>query len=158
MKCVTATAILLLAVFWLSNGAHAQVVVVGPDGKTGPPPSTPEFCSQVEPIRPNLKLRDDTNVRGHVSDETMAPFKHSPVELRRFISETKQVAVKKVSTDGDGNFDLGVVKRGDYRLLLSSSRAFKQAEKLECWSKNCTLDAALVANPSDQLTAQCPIR
>jgi hypothetical protein len=148
----------LLAVFFLSSGAHGQTVVVGPDGKTEPPPSTPEFCSQVEPIRPNLKLRDDTNVRGHVSDETTAPFKHSPVELRRFISETKQVTVKKASTDSDGNFDLGLVKRGDYRLLLSPSRAFKQAEKLECWSKKCTLDAALIANPTDQIAEHCPIR
>jgi hypothetical protein len=66
--------------------------------------------------------------------------------------------VKKASTDGDGNFDLGVVKRGDYRLLLSPNRAFKQAEKLKCWSKDCTLDVVLIGDPTDQLTANCPIR
>jgi hypothetical protein len=119
---------------------------------------TPEYCSQVEPIRPNLKLSDDTNVRGHVTDETTAPFKHSPVELRRFISETKQVIVKTVSTDADGNFDLGVVKRGDYRLLLSPHRGFKQPAKLECRSQPCTLETALIANPTDALAAGCPIR
>lgn len=68
------------------------------------------------------------------------------------------MAVKKASTDSDGNFDLGLVRRGDYRLLLSPSRAFKQAEKLECWSKKCTLDTALIANPTDQIAEHCPIR
>jgi hypothetical protein len=158
MECTGATAILFLFVLRLLPGAHGQVVVLEPDGKSGPPHSTPEYCSQVEPIRPNLKLSDDTNVRVHVTDETTAPFKHSPVELRRFISETKQVIVKKVSTDGDGNFDLGVVKRGDYRLLLSPHRGFKQPAKMECWSQHCTLETVLIANPTDALAAGCPIR
>jgi hypothetical protein len=34
------------------------------------------------------------------------------------------------STDADGKFDLGTVKRGEYRLLLSPHRGFKQPEKL----------------------------
>jgi len=156
MKRAIVNASLLLS--WLLIGAHGQVVIVGTDGKSGPPLATPEYCSQVEPIRPNLKLSEDTSVRGHVTDQTTAPFRNSPIELRRFLSETKQVTVKKVFTDGDGNFDLGVVKRGDYRLLLSPHRGFQQPEKLECRSKNCTLEAILIVNPTDQLAANCPIR
>jgi hypothetical protein len=158
MKCATATAILSVLTFSLLNGTHSQVVAAGPDGKSGPPPSSPDYCSQIEPIRPNLKLRDDTTVRGHVTDQTTAPLQHSPAELRRFISQTKQVTVKKISTDGDGNFDLGLVKRGDYRLLLSPHRGFKQPAKLECWSGHCTLDVVLIVNPTDALGAGCPIR
>jgi len=156
MKHAISTASLLLGL--LLDGVNGQVVVVGTDGKSGLPLATSEYCSQVEPLQPNLKLTVDTSVRGHVTDQTSEPFRNSPIELRHFISETKQVSVKKVSTDGDGNFDLGVVKRGDYRLLLSPNRGFKQPVKLECWSKDCTLDVVLIGDPTDQLTANCPIR
>jgi hypothetical protein len=156
MKHATATASLLLGL--LLEGANGQVVVVGADGKSGPPSATSEYCSQVEPLQPNLKLNVDTSVRGHVTDQTSEPFRNSPIELRHFISETKQVSVKKVSTDGDGNFDLRVVKRGDYRLVLSPNRGFKQPAKLECWPKDCTLYVVLIGNPTDQLAATCPIR
>jgi hypothetical protein len=66
------------------------------------------------------------------------------------------VTVKKVSTDADGKFDLGLVKHGDYRLLLSPHRGVKQPEKLEC--SLTILDAVLVVNPTDGPAAGCPIR
>jgi 5-hydroxyisourate hydrolase-like protein (transthyretin family) len=97
-------------------------------------------------------------VQGRVTDQTKAPLKNSPVELRRFLSEAKQEKVKKLATDADGKFNLGTLKRGEYRLLLSPHRGFKQPEKLECWSNNCTLDAVLIVNPTDQLASSCPIR
>ena len=156
MKHAIATASLLLGL--LLDGANGQVVVVGADGKSGLPLATSEYCSQVEPLQPNLKLSVDTSVRGRVTDQTTAPLRNSAIELKRFVSETKQVSLKKGSTDGDGNFDLGVAKRGDYRLLLSPNRAFKQALKLECRSKDCTLDVILMVNPTDQLAAHCTIR
>ena len=88
-----------------------------------------------------------------------SPFQNSLIELRRFISERKQVTVKKVSTDADGKFDLGLVKHGGYRLLLSPHPGFKQPEKLECSStRACTVDAVLIANPTDGSAAGCPIR
>ena len=141
------------------GAAQAQVVVVGQDGKNGPPLGSPEYCAGVEPLRPNLVLTIDTTVQGRVTDQTKAPFKNSPVELRRFISEFKQQSVKKLSTDADGKFDLGTVKRGKYRLLLSPDRGFKQPEELECWqTSKCTLDTVLIVNPTDQLANSCPIR
>ena len=120
---------------------------------------TPEYCSQVEQIHPNFSPAKDVVVRGRITDQTTAPFQSSPIELRRFISERKQVTVKKVSTDADGKFDLGLVKAGDYRLLLSPHRGFKQPEKLECSRiTDCTIDAVLVGNPTDGPAAGCPIR
>ena len=155
MKCASATFFLL----WLFAGsAYCQVVVTGPDGRSGPPPNNAEYCAAVEPLRPNLVRTADTNVRGRVTDQTTAPLKNSRIELRRFISAAKQVVVKQSSTDADGKFDLGMVRQGQYRLLLSPHRGFKQPEKLECGSHDCALGAILMANPTDQLAASCPIR
>jgi hypothetical protein len=126
---------------------------------TAPPTAaTSAYCSQVEHIRPNLELPEDTTVRGHIADQTGEPFRYSPIELRQFVSESEQITVNKVSTNGDGTFDLGVVKRGDYRLLLSPHRGFKQPAKLECWQKDCTLDTVLIVNPTDEPGAGCPVR
>jgi hypothetical protein len=94
-----------------------------------------------------------------MTEQTTAPFQNSPIEPRCFILERKQVTVRKVSTDSDGKFDLGLVKRGDYRSLLSPNRELKQPEKLKCFSpRDCTLDAALVANLTDGPAAGCPVR
>ena len=131
-----------------------QLVSIGPEHA-----SLKEYCQSVEPLRPNLVLKEDTQIFGRLTDQTKAPFQKTAIELRRFISPGKQVFLKKFSTDGEGYFDLGVIKRGNYRLLLSSSRGFKQPETLECWGKKkCTLDTVLIVNPTDLPTAPCPIR
>ena len=147
------TAAAVLALSWFICGAQGQVA------EGGASRATPEYCSQVELIHPNFTPAEDVLVRGRITDQTTAPFQNSPIELRRFISERKQVTVKKVSTDADGKFDLGLVKHGDYRLLLSPHRGFKQPKKLECSStRDCTVDAVLIANPTDGSAAGCPIR
>jgi hypothetical protein len=138
--------------------ANTQVVVIGKDGKAGPPPGDPEYCEWVEPLRPNLVLKEDAIVRGRVTDQTTAPLTNSPIELRRFISESKQETIKKVSTDSDGKFSLGKVKRGEYRLLLSPHRGFQQPAKLECSSTSCAFETILIINPTDQFASSCPIR
>lgn len=145
-------AAVILALSWFVSGAQGQVV------EGGVSRVTPEYCSQ-EPIQPNFTPAEDVVVRGRITDQTTAPLQNSPIELRRFISERKQVTVKKVSTDTDGKFDLGLVKHGDYRLLLSPHRGFKQPEKLECSStRPCTVEAVLLVNPTDGPAAGCPIR
>jgi hypothetical protein len=153
---VASVTLFLLCLF--AGAAHTQVVVIGPGGKSGPPPGDSEYCAAVEPLRPNLVLKVDTTVRGRLTDQSTASLKASPIELRRFISATKQQTVKKLLTDADGKFDLGVVKRGEYRLLLSPHRGFKQPEKLECSSSECALETVLIVSPSDQLASSCPIR
>src|ERR1700730_170893 len=146
-------AVAVLALSWFVSGAQGQVV------EGGVSRVTPEYCSQVEPIHPNFTPAEVVVVRGRITVLTTAPFRNSSIELRRFISERKQVTVKKVSTDADGKFDLGLVKHGDYRLLLSPHRGFKQPEKLECSStSDCTVDAVLIANPTDGPAAGCPVR
>jgi hypothetical protein len=152
MKVSVITVVSLLGL--LASG-YGQVVVI----ESGPPPATREYCLSMETLAPNLKLAQDTAVRGKISDQANAPLTHSPVELRRFISESKQVTVKKVLTDDGGNFDLGEVKQGPYCLLLSPHRGFKQPTHLECGeAKACTLDTVLIVSPTDQFVTQCPIR
>jgi hypothetical protein len=144
----------LCSTAWL---ATAQTVLVGTDGKVSLPSRDLE-CLRLEVVRPNLTLDADTRIHGTIVDQTKAPFLKSPIELRRYISESEQVMVKKVRTDDKGNFDLGKVKSGAYRLLLSPGRGFAQPEKLNCTAKKCSLDVVLVVNPTDSITAACPIR
>ena len=152
VKCTLIVPTLILVC--LTSGADAQVITIGPSKGSNPK----AYCEEVEPLAPNLVLKQDTRMTGRITDQTRDPFGRSAIELRRFITSRKQVSVKKVSTDDEGNFSVGVVMRGKYRLLLSPSRAFKQPEKLECTLKECTLNSMLIVNPTDQLTTNCPIR
>ena len=95
------TAAAVLALAWFINGAQGQVQVV----EGGVSRVSARVLSQVEPIDPNFTPAEDVVVRGRINDQTTAPFQNSPIELRRFISERKQVTVKEVSTDADGKFD-----------------------------------------------------
>jgi hypothetical protein len=81
------------------------------------------------------------------------------MELRKYISQRKQLTVQIISTNGDGRFDLGIVKPGSYRLLASPNRGFKQPSALQCQGgKECEVRITLIANPTDELGASCPIR
>ena len=149
------------AFFWcLASGVflHGQTVILDSNGKRYPLPSTAQECSLLETLKPNLALTSDTDIQGTVRDQTKAPFSNSPIQLRKYVSQTKQMLVKTVQTDAQGNFDLGIVKAGDYRLLPSSHRGYAQPEKLECPASECKLNVTLVVNPSDLVTSHCPIR
>jgi hypothetical protein len=131
--------------------AFAQVVQIGP--------TDPDYCYRIEKIQPNLELRGEAHVFGSVRDQTTAPLKNLPVELRKYISQRKQINLRVVSTDGTGHFDLGIVKPGAYRLLASPHRGFKQPSALQCQKGNrCNLEITLEVNPTDRLDASCPIR
>ena len=122
-------------------------------------PINPNFCATAEHIAPNLKLDQTTRVKGRVVDQTGAPFKKSRVELRKYMSEKRQIAMKTVLTDEDGRFQLGSIKSGKYRLLPSPSRAFRQPELLDCPNRpDCQLNITLVVNPTDLPESNCPIR
>jgi hypothetical protein len=123
----------------------------------GAPAKPSEYCL-AEHISPNLELEKDTRIHGRITDTTGVPLRYSRIELRRFISEPEQITVESLVTDDHGRFNLGVVKKGSYRLLLSPNRGFKQAEKLKCLQKDCTLDTELMLNPTDMPGAGCPIR
>jgi hypothetical protein len=117
-----------------------------------------EKLCKSEKVEPNLVLREPTHVNGHVTDIEGVPLKKSQVELRRYLSKEKQVSLRTVTTDDNGNFDLGTVEKGEYRLLASPNRIFQQPPKLECPEKNCQLNMALQINATDQPESACPIR
>src|SRR5215831_9702276 len=108
----------------LTGRAHSQVVQIGPPD--------PHFCDKIERIKPNLIIKTKTRVSGQITDEANAPFRQSMVELRRYLSAVKQVPLRRVKTDDDGAFDLGIVGPGDFRLLASPTRTFKQPDSLVC--------------------------
>jgi hypothetical protein len=141
----------VLIVAMLAGPSFAQVVLLGPEN--------PNYCYEVEKIRPNLKLRDPVHIVGTIRDQTTAPFKNSRVELRNYVSQRKQVSLGVVSTDDDGHFDLGTVKPGKYRLLASPNRGFQQPSILRCQNgPECDLKITLIVNPTDQPESICPIR
>lgn len=140
----------LVAVFLVSP-AFTQLVHTGPVDR--------DYCYRIENIRPNLLLHEEAHLVGSVRDQTNAPFQSSPVELRKYISQRKQVTVRVTLTDRTGHFDLGAVKPGTYRLLASHTRAFKQPSALQCPNgASCDLEITLIANPTDEPDASCPIR
>ena len=85
---------------------------------------------------------------------------NSPVELRKYVSQSKQVSLKKVPTDTYGRFDLGTVKPGKYRLLTFPTRAFRQPSNLECpvGESTCNLKIAIKVNATDLPDSVCPIQ
>jgi carboxypeptidase family protein len=135
----------------LAGFGSAQLVQIGTDDR--------HYCEKVEYIKANLHISSSLQLSGHVQDETGTPFKNSRVELRHYVSEVRQVRAANTQTDDNGDFHLGNVSKGDYRLLASPTRAFQQP--VESWCKSssqCFLRITLMANPTDLPASQCPIR
>ena len=130
--------------------AFAQVVFVGkqPDK---------DYCYRLETIQPNLKLRESTRILGRVTDIMGAPLAKSRLELRKYISQRKQITVRMTATDEKGYFDLGTVAAGKYRFLASPNRGFQQPTNLECSGTKCELNIALQVNITDTPISVCPI-
>ena len=142
-----ATAIVMLTAI----AASGQLVQFGSND--------PGYCLSVEHVKPNLNLSDPVQLKGRVVDQTGAPFKNTPVELRSYVSEVQQISVRRVMTDSNGNFNFGLVAKGKYRLLPSSTRWFRQPDKLDCYTHDkCSLDITLQTNGTDLPDSQCPIR
>jgi len=142
--------LLVLSTVMIAPGLPGQLVQTGP--------SDPNYCEKVEPLTPNLRVSEITRISGTVVDMSGAPFKLSRVELRLYISAKQQSSVKTVITDEHGQFDLGRVEPGQYRLLASATRAFAQPQSLTCTAKECKLDLNLQANSTDLPASVCPIR
>jgi hypothetical protein len=136
--------------------AYGQCVFIGEPPK--------DWCYKAEIIQPNLVLSESVHVSGRIFIAGTglmpgeAPLNNSRVELRRYISKRKQIAVKVVTTDGKGYFDLGPVGAGKYRLLASPNRQFQQPADLKCSGDKCELDIGVTMNPTDQCLDACPIR
>lgn len=125
----------------------------------GGAPSTLPVCERSERIKPNLVLDENVELEGRIRNANGDPLQGSTVELRSYENESKQSFVKKVTTDDDGYFNLGLIPKGRYRLLASSTRAFKQVDRLECGTgSRCILPIVLEAERTDSPLAQCPVR
>ena len=86
-------AILCLSV--AATVARCQLVYVGSG------PTDPHYCEKLK-VDPNLLINQDAKISGRLVDQSGAAFENSPVELRLYISPTKQSAVAKVTTGHDG--------------------------------------------------------
>lgn len=140
---------LVVVVFGLLVPSPQTVVVGG---------SHENYCDSIQ-VKANLHVPSQLALKGRILDETGAPFVNSAVELRRWDSDTKQTAVSKVSTDSKGRFDLGKVDKGDYRLLASPTRAFRQPDEMWCRADaECVLEITLQANSTDLPDSQCPVK
>lgn len=143
----------LIAVLFVTalGTAFGQIVQTGRNG--------PHYCDKIEHVKPNLVLSSVTRLRGRIIDQTGEPFENSLVELRLYKSETQQTSVKKVWTDKDGNFDFDSIPEGQYRLLASPNRLFRQADKLECQVYDpCVLLITLQVSATDQPDMFCPVK
>jgi hypothetical protein len=142
--------LLFLLIGIVTSRLVGQLVQVGP--------SDPNFCEKVEHLTPNLRVAEMAHISAILVDDSGAPFKSSRVELRIFVSAEQQRPVKTVMTDEHGQFDLGMVDPGQYRLLASATRTFAQPQTLVCTLKDCKFDIKLHANPTDLPASTCPIR
>jgi hypothetical protein len=142
--------LLFLSTVIIAPRLQSQLVQIGP--------SDSNFCEKAEPLTPNLRVSEIARILGTLVDDSGAPFKASRVELRIYVSAKQQSSVKTVITDEHGQFDLGRVARGQYRLLASSTRAFAQPQTLACTVKECKFDIKLHANPTDLPVSVCPVR
>ena len=116
-----------------------------------------EDCAKRQ-VKPNLRLIETTHLFGSVVDPSGTPFRLSKVELRKWVSPTRQVLLKTVSTDKDGHFDMGEVEKGQYRFLPSETGGFQQPEHLLCPQSECRLELMLRTSTTDTPEAICPIR
>ena len=135
----------------LAVSGTGQLIQIGPDDS--------HYCTNVEHIKANLHVPSSVQLTGHLEDQSGAPIKNSHIELRRYISEAKQVRTAQAKPSDNGNFDLGDVSKGNYRLLASPTRAFEQPDEIWCNSVHqCFLRIILKANSTDLPASQCPIR
>jgi hypothetical protein len=111
-------------------------------------PSDPQVCENVK-VHPNLVLDVAVDLGGHVEDPSGAALVHKRIEVRKYISEVKQSSFRQVQTDGNGDFSVGVLPAGKYRLLIFA-RGFKQPRDLQCKSgKICKLNVVPAVAPTD---------
>ena len=142
-------AIVVLLFVAMASLAECQLV------SNGPP--DPHDCDKLK-VQPNLTIELDTRIHGRLIDASGDPFRNSKVELRAFLSPTKQVITSTVMTDDNGNFQIEDVKAGRYRLVASQARGFQQPELQKCKSRECELSITLHPGSSDTPDSICPPR
>jgi len=118
---------------------------------------TVEDCEKRQ-VEQNLQVNKSVHLSGSLTDQSGAPFKLSKVELRLWISPTRQTPFMTVTTNLDGHFDLGNIEAGQYRFLASEAKGFQQPSHLVCLQKECRLEVVLRAASTDTVESICSIR
>jgi hypothetical protein len=117
-----------------------------------------DHCNS-ETVTPNLVLATATVIAGQLKDETSAPFKDSPILLRKVSGSAIQPWQLEAKTDANGYFRLEEAEPGEYRLIASPNRGFGQPDRLDCYKRrDCALEIVLKLNPTDQMYAACPVK
>lgn len=135
---------LLVSAFCL----YGQLIQVGPPD--------PHACEKVK-VNPNLVVEAAIDVKGHVRDPLGASMINTRIEIRKYVSETKQSSFRETKTDGHGDFSIGVLPAGKYRLVVFAA-GFKQPRNLHCASgKSCSLNVVPKIAPTDTFPESvCP--
>ncbi len=130
--------------------AFGQLVEIGP--------GNPHACEEVR-VQPNLILSRPIPVEGHVEDQSGAAVANTRLELRTYKSALEQTLLKRAQTNAKGDFSLGEIPAGRYRLLVFIP-GFKQATTLTCSrGDNCALSIRLQVAPTDTFPESvCPPR
>ncbi len=152
--------LLLIAILGLSGLLFSQTICTG----------TIEQCREAqkrlcadEKAPANLDLADAKTVIGTVLDQTGAKFERGvAVQLR----SPKSGAVLRTATVGDGDFSLGELQPGLYRLIVvkigASSperlKMFDQPQRLICQDagSRCSLTVMPIVHGSDNPIDFCP--
>ena len=142
-------AIVVLLFAAMASLAECQLV------STGPP--DPHFCDKIK-VQPNLTIELDTRIHGRLIDASGDPVRNSKLELRAFLSPTKQVITTTAMTDANGDFQIKDVKAGRYRLVAAQARGFQQPELQKCASRECELSITLHPSSTDTVESICPAR
>lgn len=133
-----------------SSAETAQVVIGSRD---------PNYCQQIEHLDPNLIIVSRTHLFGVITDSYDVPIVNKPVILKTYESSKVQKLVREVKTNERGEFDLGLVKSGRYRIIASWTRSFRQPTNLKCEAAgDCNLKIRLIVPPTDQPDSFCPVR
>src|SRR6478609_3697909 len=139
---------LMIALPLYASCCYGQLIQVGPPD--------PHACEKVK-VNPNLVIDSAVDVKGHVEEVSGMAMINARIAVRKYVSEIKQNSFRKAETDGNGNFAVGVLPSGKYRLVIFAP-GFKQPRDLQCANgKSCKVNVVLETASTDTFPESvCP--
>lgn len=120
-------------------------------------------CDQEKAPLPNFSVASSVHVVGRLVDETGVPFEDAVIQLREPRSNT---VIATVEVNRQGQFDLGVVPKGLFRLIaarrtkngaLERLPGMDQPKLMTCSAeRDCAVDAVLRVHGTDLPFEFCP--
>jgi hypothetical protein len=125
-----------------------------------------EAICKTETVAPNLFIATPTKVSGVLFDQTGMPFSIGGNTIVQVRDPNKGKALYTAAVNGRGEFDLGQVKAGTFRIivaikvhggLLERPPGFDQPARMDCSGESeCTIRATVRADHSEDSLASCP--